>query len=142
MHTNTPQTFATFRGNKKWSYVDNSGQILGQPDVNCVMLNTSAPPFNNHTLRVAMAKASNAARYAKIIDLGINAPMSDCSSRVARTTPRPPIPSLRPQGREETGQAGSEADRSAGGLHPHRHQRLPTSSGRPSSSSRNGAKPG
>jgi ABC-type transport system substrate-binding protein len=76
MHTNTPQTFATFRHNRKWSYVDNSGQILGQPDVNCVMLNTSAPPFNNHTLRVAMAKASNAARYAKIIDLGINAPMN------------------------------------------------------------------
>ena len=76
MHTNTPQSFSSFRGNKKYSYVDNSGTILGQPDVNCVMLNTSAPPFNNHSLRVAMAKASNSARYAKIIDLGINTPMS------------------------------------------------------------------
>jgi peptide/nickel transport system substrate-binding protein len=76
MHTNTPQTFATFRHNNKWAYVDNSGSIVGQPAVNCVMLNTSAPPFNNHTLRVAMAKASNAERYAKIIDLGVNEPMS------------------------------------------------------------------
>jgi peptide/nickel transport system substrate-binding protein len=76
MHTNTPQSFSTFRHVNKWAYVDNSGTILGQPDVNCVMLNTAAPPFNNHTLRVAMAKASNAKRYAKIIDLGINAPMS------------------------------------------------------------------
>jgi peptide/nickel transport system substrate-binding protein len=76
MHTNTPQTFATFRHNNKWAYVDNSGAILGQPDVNCVMLNTSSPPFNNHTLRVAMAKASNSKRYAKIIDLGINEPMT------------------------------------------------------------------
>jgi peptide/nickel transport system substrate-binding protein len=76
MHTNTPQSFASFRHNKKWAYVDNSGTILGQPDVNCIMLNTAAPPFNNHTLRVAMAKASNSKRYAKIIDLGINAPMS------------------------------------------------------------------
>jgi peptide/nickel transport system substrate-binding protein len=76
MHTNTPQSFGTFRHNTKWSYVDNSGSILGQPDVNCVMLNTAAPPFNNKTLRVAMAKASNSARYAKIIDLGINEPMS------------------------------------------------------------------
>jgi peptide/nickel transport system substrate-binding protein len=76
MHTNTPQNFATFRHNRKWSYIDNSGQILGQPDVNCVMLNTSATPFNNHALRMALAKASNSERYAKIIDLGINAPMS------------------------------------------------------------------
>jgi peptide/nickel transport system substrate-binding protein len=76
MHTNTPQNFGTFRHNGKWSYIDNSGTIIGQPDVNCVMLNTGAPPFNDHTLRVAMAKASNAARYAKIIDLGINTPMS------------------------------------------------------------------
>ena len=31
MHTNTPQSFASFRHNKKWAYVDNSGTILGQP---------------------------------------------------------------------------------------------------------------
>jgi peptide/nickel transport system substrate-binding protein len=76
MHTNTPRSFGTFRHDDKWSYVDNSGAILGQPDVNCVMLNTASPPFTNHTLRVALAKASNSERYAKIIDLGINAPMN------------------------------------------------------------------
>ena len=76
MHLNTPQTFGTFRHNKKWSYVDDSGQILGQPNVNCIMLNTAMPPFNNHSLRVAMAKASNAKEYAKVIDLNINAPMN------------------------------------------------------------------
>ncbi|HEY3842865.1 MAG TPA: ABC transporter substrate-binding protein [Acidimicrobiales bacterium] len=76
MHTNTPRTFGSFRGNKKWAYVDNSGSILGQPDVNCVMLNTDAAPFNNKKLRTALAKASNSAQYAKIIDLNINQPMS------------------------------------------------------------------
>jgi peptide/nickel transport system substrate-binding protein len=76
MHTNTPQSFGTFRHNTKWSYVDNSGAVLGQPDVNCVMLNTAAPPFNNHTLRTAMAKASNSKEYARVIDLNINEPMS------------------------------------------------------------------
>jgi ABC-type transport system substrate-binding protein len=76
MHTSTPQSFSTFRGNKKWAYVDTSGSILGQPTVNCVMLNTAAPPFNNHTLRTAMAKAVNNKEYAKEIDLNINAPMS------------------------------------------------------------------
>lgn len=76
MHTNTPRSFSSFRHNRKWSYVDNSGQILGQPDVNCIMLNTAAEPFNNRSLRVAMAKASNSKRYAQVIDFGINAPMS------------------------------------------------------------------
>jgi peptide/nickel transport system substrate-binding protein len=76
MHTNTPQTFGTFRHNHKWSYLDNSGSILGQPDVNCVMLNTSAAPFNNKLLRTALAKASSSKEYAKVIDVNINAPMS------------------------------------------------------------------
>jgi peptide/nickel transport system substrate-binding protein len=48
-----------FRNNKQWAYVDNSGAILGQPDVNCVMLNTS-----------------NAQQYAKVIDHNVNTPMS------------------------------------------------------------------
>jgi ABC-type transport system substrate-binding protein len=76
MHTNTPQSFGSFRHNTKWSYVDDSGAILGQPNVNCVMLNTAAAPFNNLKLRTAMAMASNPSQYAKDIDLGINAPMT------------------------------------------------------------------
>ena len=76
MHTNTPQTFGTFRHNKKWSYVDDSGSILGQPAVNCIMLNTAAAPFNNQKLRTALAMASNSTEYAKVIDLDINAPMT------------------------------------------------------------------
>jgi peptide/nickel transport system substrate-binding protein len=76
MHTNSPSTLLQFRHNKKWAYYDNSGSILGQPTVNCLMLNTGAAPFNNHTLRTAMAKASNPAQYSQVIDKGINAPMS------------------------------------------------------------------
>jgi peptide/nickel transport system substrate-binding protein len=76
IHTDTPSTFGTFRHNTKWSYVDNSGTILGQPSVNCLMLNTTSPPFNNLKLRTALAKATNSAQYAKVIDLGINTPIS------------------------------------------------------------------
>jgi peptide/nickel transport system substrate-binding protein len=39
------------------------------------MLNTGVPPFNNLKLRQAVAKASNPAQYAKVIDKGVNAPM-------------------------------------------------------------------
>jgi len=76
MHTNTPQTFGTFRHNSKWSYADDSGNVVGQPAVNCIMLNTAAAPFDNLKLRKAMAMASNAVEYAKVIDLDINAPVT------------------------------------------------------------------
>ena len=74
MHTNAPDDLLQFRGNKKWSYYDNSGQVIGQPTVQCIMLNTNAEPFNNHTLRTAMAMCINRAQYAKVIDKGIDAP--------------------------------------------------------------------
>ena len=35
-----PDNLLQFRGNKKYSYYDNSGQIVGQPTVQCIMLNT------------------------------------------------------------------------------------------------------
>ena len=76
IHTNSPNSLIQFRGDKKWAYYDNSGQVVGQPTVQCIMLNTAAPPFNNHTLRMAMAKCINPALYAKVIDKGINAPMN------------------------------------------------------------------
>jgi peptide/nickel transport system substrate-binding protein len=76
MHTNTPQTFGTFRHNTKWSYVDDSGSILGQPAVNCIMLNTTAAPINNPKLRTALAMATNSTEYAKVINININEPMT------------------------------------------------------------------
>jgi peptide/nickel transport system substrate-binding protein len=76
MHTNSPASILQLRGNKKYAYVDDSGSIVGQPSVNCLMLNTSTPPFNNKTLRTAMAKASNPAQYSQVIDKGVNAPVS------------------------------------------------------------------
>ena len=75
IHTNDPNGLLQFRGNQKYSYYDNSGQVLGQPTVQCIMLNTSAEPFNNRDLRVAMAKCINQTQYAKVINKGVNAPM-------------------------------------------------------------------
>ena len=75
MHTNSPSSLLQFRDDKKWAYYDNSGQVVGQPTVQCIMLNTSAAPFNNKTLRMAMAKCINRAQFAKVIDKGIDTPM-------------------------------------------------------------------
>ena len=76
MHSNSPDNLLQFRGDTKWSYYDNSGQIVGQPTVQCIMLNTNAEPFNNHTLRTAMAMCINQAQFTKVIDKGIDAPMN------------------------------------------------------------------
>ena len=40
------------------------------------MLNTSTAPFNNKTLRQAMAMCINQAQFAKVIDKGIDTPMN------------------------------------------------------------------
>ena len=76
MHTNSPSGLLQFRGNRKWSYYDNSGQVLGQPTVQCIMLNTAAAPFNNHTLRVAMAKCINQKQFSAVINKGVDAPIA------------------------------------------------------------------
>jgi peptide/nickel transport system substrate-binding protein len=76
MHSNSPDSLLEFRGNKKYAYYDNSGQVVGQPTVQCIQLNTSAPPMNNRTLRMAMAMCINQAQYSKVVDKGVDGPMN------------------------------------------------------------------
>src|SRR5580700_2893337 len=35
MHTSSPNGLLQFRGDRRWSYYDNSGQVVGQPTVQC-----------------------------------------------------------------------------------------------------------
>ena len=68
MITDTPQIITQFRGNKSYSYVDDSGKVAGEPDMNCVQLNCLKAPFNNANVRRAAAMAINRKQYAKVID--------------------------------------------------------------------------
>jgi ABC-type transport system substrate-binding protein len=68
MVTDTPQIITQFRGNKNYAYIDDSTHLVGEPDMNCVLLNTAAEPFNNPSIRRAAAMAINRAEYAKEID--------------------------------------------------------------------------
>ena len=68
MITDTPQIITQFRGNKSYSYVDDSGKVAGEPDMNCVQLNCLKAPFNNAKVRRAAAMAINRKQYAKVID--------------------------------------------------------------------------
>jgi len=74
IHTDEPQQMLEFRGNRSWSYVDNSGAMVGSPTSNCVMLNLAKPPFNDKTMRLAVAKGLNQAQISKVIEYGVNAP--------------------------------------------------------------------
>jgi peptide/nickel transport system substrate-binding protein len=76
MITDTPQIITQFRGNKKYSYIDDSTHLAGEPDMNCILLNTGKLPFNNPNVRRAAAMAFNRPQYAKEIDDGV-LPVSD-----------------------------------------------------------------
>jgi peptide/nickel transport system substrate-binding protein len=71
MITDTPQIITQFRGNKKWSYNDDSVHVAGEPDMNCIQLNCLAKPFNDPNVRRAAAMAMNRPQYVKEIDYGV-----------------------------------------------------------------------
>ncbi|HVB92008.1 MAG TPA: ABC transporter substrate-binding protein [Acidimicrobiales bacterium] len=68
MHTDTPQVFAQFRGDRSFSYIDDSNPV-GEPDMSFVMLNCQAPPFNNPAVRRAAAMAIDRKQYTKVVDI-------------------------------------------------------------------------
>jgi peptide/nickel transport system substrate-binding protein len=71
MITDTPQIITQFRGNKSYSYIDDSTHVAGEPDMNCVQLNCLAKPFTDPNVRMAAAMAINRQQYAKVIDEGV-----------------------------------------------------------------------
>ena len=68
MVTDTPQIITQFRGNKDYAYIDDSTHVVGEPDMNCILLNLAKEPFDNPSVRRAAAMAINRTQYAKEID--------------------------------------------------------------------------
>jgi ABC-type transport system substrate-binding protein len=71
MITDTPQLILEFRGNTKYAYIDDQTNLAGEPDMNCLLLNTGAPPWNSANLRRAAAMAISRPQYAQVIDEGV-----------------------------------------------------------------------
>lgn len=76
MVTDVPQNIVPYRGNRQWSYIDDSGPVVGEPTIDCLMLNVSKAPFNTATMRLAVAKSITRSAFARVIDLGVN-PIAD-----------------------------------------------------------------
>ena len=75
MHTSLAPSIAQFRDNSSFGYIDDIAHVVGEPDMNFLMLNMSVDPFKDLRVRQAMAMAINRDQYSKIIDKGINAPI-------------------------------------------------------------------
>jgi peptide/nickel transport system substrate-binding protein len=71
MITDTPQIIQQFRGNRSYSYIDDSTHVAGEPDMNCVQINCLAKPFSDPSLRLAAAQAINRNQYVRVIDEGV-----------------------------------------------------------------------
>ncbi len=71
MVTSTPQNITEFRGNRSYSYIDDSQHVAGEPDMFCSQINCLAKPFNDPKVRLAAAMAVNRNQYSKVIDEGV-----------------------------------------------------------------------
>ncbi len=72
IHTSTAEVTASLRANSSLGYVDDSKHVAGEPDMNCLLLNLSKPPFDNLKVRQAAAMAISSAQYAQVIDQGVS----------------------------------------------------------------------
>ena len=74
IHNSTAQVTGQLRSDTSLGYTDDSVHVAGEPDMNCLLLNLSKPPFDNQKVRQAAAMAISSAQYSQIIDKGICPP--------------------------------------------------------------------
>jgi ABC-type transport system substrate-binding protein len=74
MHTDVPEVILQYRDNASYGYIDDSHNVVGEPDMNFIMCNLSKDPVSNIKVRQAMAMAIDPKQYSKIIDKNVNAP--------------------------------------------------------------------
>jgi ABC-type transport system substrate-binding protein len=74
MHTDLPETILQFRSDSSYGYLDDSEHIVGQPDMNFIMINTQDPAMKDIRVRQAMAMAINPRQYSLVVDKGVNKP--------------------------------------------------------------------
>jgi peptide/nickel transport system substrate-binding protein len=71
MVSHDPNAIATLRRNSSFQLVDDLNQSTGQPDMDFICLNVTAPPLNDLTVRQALAHATNAKEIVKLFGAGV-----------------------------------------------------------------------
>ncbi len=74
IHTSISQVTGGLRANTSLGYTDDSVRVAGEPDMLCLLLNLSKPPFDNLKVRQAAAMSVSSAQYSKVIENGICPP--------------------------------------------------------------------
>jgi peptide/nickel transport system substrate-binding protein len=74
IQTDTSSVVKSLQGNTSLSYIDDKTHLVGEPDMNCLLLNLSKPPFDNVSVRQAVAMAISSKQYATVIDQNVNPP--------------------------------------------------------------------
>ncbi|HVC70722.1 MAG TPA: ABC transporter substrate-binding protein [Acidimicrobiales bacterium] len=74
MHNDVPEVILQYRDDTSFGYVDDSQHVVGEPDMNFVMLNLSMAPMDNIKVRTAMAMSVNSKQFSTVVDKGVNAP--------------------------------------------------------------------
>lgn len=74
MHTATPQAIVQFQDDYSYAYIDDRHGVIGEPDMNFILLNMQSPPLDDIRVRKAMAMAIDRDAVSKVIDIGVNAP--------------------------------------------------------------------
>ncbi len=72
MHTDTADAILTLRADTSLGYIDDTNLAVGEPDMGCLLLNLSKPPFDNLKARQAAAYAISSKEYVAVIDKGVN----------------------------------------------------------------------
>ncbi len=72
MHTDVATSIVQFQQNSSYGFVDDLQGVLGEPDMDFIMLNLQAPPMNDIRVRQAMAMAVNLNTYRSVINHNLN----------------------------------------------------------------------
>jgi ABC-type transport system substrate-binding protein len=72
IHTSTAEITASLQQDSSLGFVDDATHVAGEPDMNCLILNLSKPPFDNLKVRQAAAMSVSSAQYAQVIDKGVS----------------------------------------------------------------------
>jgi ABC-type transport system substrate-binding protein len=74
MHSSNAQNVADFRARADYTQVNDLNAVLGEPDMNLIMLNTAVPPLNDLRVRRALAFATDRRRAVDTLYNGIIPP--------------------------------------------------------------------
>jgi peptide/nickel transport system substrate-binding protein len=74
MHSSDTQNVADFMNNSSYNQVNDLNSVLGEPDMDFVMLNTAVPPLDDVRVRQALAYATDRQKYIDTLGNGLTKP--------------------------------------------------------------------